>query len=106
MPGKSKKILFSVPEELLYEIDAAAAREHRSRSDLIREATRRYIAEQPGGKRPIDDPKVREAVRHMDEFRRTWKEPFDSTEFIRKMRDTLAKYGRDSEEFRKLMERD
>ena len=36
----------SFQDTLLADIDAAAAREHRSRSDLIREAARRYLAQQ------------------------------------------------------------
>ena len=36
----------SFQDTLLADIDAAAAREHRSRSDLIREAARRYLAHQ------------------------------------------------------------
>lgn len=90
MADKSKKILFSLPKELLEQIDAAAAAEHRSRSELIREATRRYIAERPG-KRPIDDPGVREAVATMNEIAGLIKEGFDSSDVIREMRD--SRYG-------------
>lgn len=86
----SKKVLFSVPEELLRQIDEVADREHRSRSELIREATREYIAGHPR-RRPIDNPKVRAAVRHMDEIAAKFTEPFDSTEVIRQMRD--SRYG-------------
>lgn len=39
-----KKVLTVFPPRLLEQIDAVAQIEHRSRSDLIREATRRYIA--------------------------------------------------------------
>lgn len=47
------KIMISLPEELLAEIDAVAKREHRSRSELIREAARHYIIEvsHPGRKK-------------------------------------------------------
>lgn len=47
------KIMISLPEELLREIDALVKREHRTRSELIREAARYYIAEasQSGRKR-------------------------------------------------------
>lgn len=91
MKRHSKKVLFSLPEELLGEIDAVAAEEHRSRSELIREATRRYIANRPGIKRPIDDPKVREAVESMDRIAKQFTESFDSVEVIREMRD--SRYG-------------
>lgn len=97
MKSSSKKILFSLPEELLKEIDGVAAAEHRSRSELIREATREYIAGR-GRRRPIDDPKVREAIRVMDEIAERWTEPFDSTELIRKMRDSRYGPGEQSED--------
>lgn len=89
MSSPSKKILFSLPEELLKEIDSLAAAEHRSRSELIREATREYVAGR-ARKRPIDDPKVREAIRFMDKMAAEWTEPFDSTELIRQMRGPLG----------------
>lgn len=37
------KILVSLPEKFLEEVDAVAADEHRSRSELIREALRAYL---------------------------------------------------------------
>jgi metal-responsive CopG/Arc/MetJ family transcriptional regulator len=39
------KVMISLPQELLKEIDLAAKREHRSRSELIRETVRLYLAE-------------------------------------------------------------
>ena len=38
-----KKVLFAVPPSMLAEVDYIAQCEHRTRSDLIREALRRYI---------------------------------------------------------------
>ena len=38
-----KKVLVALPKGMLLEIDAVAATEHRSRSDLIRESLRRYL---------------------------------------------------------------
>ena len=40
-----KMISVNVPEAMLPEIDAAARREHRSRSELVREALRRYLSD-------------------------------------------------------------
>jgi metal-responsive CopG/Arc/MetJ family transcriptional regulator len=37
------KILISLPQEFLDNVDRAAAEEHRSRSELIREALRSYL---------------------------------------------------------------
>ncbi len=39
----AKMISVSLPAEMLPEIDSVARREHRSRSELIREALRRYL---------------------------------------------------------------
>jgi CopG family transcriptional regulator / antitoxin EndoAI len=41
--SKSTRILISIPDEFLSEIDGIAGNEHRSRSDLIREALRLYM---------------------------------------------------------------
>lgn len=41
----TRKILISVPDLLLVEADAVAACESRTRSDLVREAIRRYVSE-------------------------------------------------------------
>lgn len=91
MKRPSKKVLFSVPEELLKEIDAVAATEHRSRSELVREATRRYIADLPSRRHPLDGSRVREALRTMEEIASKITEGFDSTAVVREMRD--ARYG-------------
>jgi len=44
------KVMLSFPEELLAEVDRVAQEEHRSRSELVREALRLYISlrHQPG----------------------------------------------------------
>lgn len=39
----ANKVLVSLPEKFLKEVDRAAAKEHRSRSELIREALRAYL---------------------------------------------------------------
>lgn len=39
----SKKILIAVPPSLVEQLDMAAKYEHRTRSDLIREALRQYM---------------------------------------------------------------
>ncbi len=49
-----KKVLIALPPRMLEEVDFIANHEHRTRSDLIREALRRYIAGFNGlPKRPI-----------------------------------------------------
>jgi metal-responsive CopG/Arc/MetJ family transcriptional regulator len=42
-PRMPKKVLVALPPGLLEQIDFVAQVEHRTRSDLIREALRRYI---------------------------------------------------------------
>ena len=37
------RVMLSLPEPFLEQVDAVAAAEHRSRSDLVREALRRYM---------------------------------------------------------------
>lgn len=95
-PNKSKKILFSLPVELLAEIDSVAAEEHRSRSELIREATRRYITDRPGRKRPIDNPGVREAIRSMDRIAKKSHGDSDAAQAVRDMRE--SRFGKTAEE--------
>ena len=46
----ANKILVSVPEKFLEDIDRVAAEEHRSRSELIREALRAYVEHRNGKK--------------------------------------------------------
>jgi len=80
------KVMISLPERFLSEVDKAAQAEHRTRSDLIREALREYFR---GGKRyrkPIESPRVREAFEALRSL--TWKEKFDSTDVIRRMRNS------------------
>lgn len=43
MQTLGKKVLVALPKAMLEEIDFIATDEHRTRSDLIREALRRYI---------------------------------------------------------------
>jgi Arc/MetJ-type ribon-helix-helix transcriptional regulator len=50
-----KMISVSIPEEMLPEIDQAALHENRSRSELIREALRRYLSRGRGRMIPLDD---------------------------------------------------
>jgi len=46
----ANKILVSIPEKFLTDIDRVAAEEHRSRSELIREALRAYMETRKGKK--------------------------------------------------------
>jgi metal-responsive CopG/Arc/MetJ family transcriptional regulator len=57
----SIKVMVSFPAEFLAEVDEVAQNEHRSRSELLREAARLYI-ETRHQHRPSDDPRVRSAI--------------------------------------------
>lgn len=80
------KVMISVPKEFLLEIDEIANAEHRTRSDLIREALRRYTQTAKGYTKPADNPVVRDAVARLRSVK--WKSKFDSTKIVRKMRDS------------------
>lgn len=43
--GETKRILVSLPQSLLEEVDVLAAMENRNRSEFIREAMKLYIRE-------------------------------------------------------------
>jgi metal-responsive CopG/Arc/MetJ family transcriptional regulator len=61
------KVMVSFPDEFLAEVDRVAREEHRSRSELLREAMRLYI-EMRRRVRPGDDPRVQAAVAVQDEL--------------------------------------
>lgn len=62
----TKKVMVSFPDEFLEEVDRVADEEHRSRSELLREAMRLYMAVRRGGGRPDADPRVQAAVAIQD----------------------------------------
>ena len=64
------KVMVSFPEEFLAEVDRIADEEHRSRSELLREAVRLYIETRRGYRRPGDDPRVQSAVAVQDNLAR------------------------------------
>ena len=80
------KVMISLPERFLSEVDKAAQAEHRTRSDFIRETLREYFRGAKRSKKPIESPRVREAFETLRSL--TWKEKFDSTKVIRRMRDS------------------
>lgn len=80
------KVMISLPDEFLEAVDAASRAEHRTRSELIREALRAYFEEEQPYKRPIDNRAIRGAY---ESIRATkWRGKFDSTQLIRRMRET------------------
>ena len=57
----ANKILVSFPEKFLENVDRVAAEEHRSRSELIREALRSYLETRKG--RKVGEPSANYAVK-------------------------------------------
>ena len=85
----SVKVMISLPEALLAEIDRAAAVTHRTRSAFLREAAVAYVADAGRPRRPIDDPQVRRAFEEMDRLRRESapRPGWDSVEVVRAIRE-------------------
>jgi len=77
--------MISLPEGFLSEVDKVAQSEHRTRSDLIREALREYLSGARRSQKPIEEPRVRHAYETLRSL--TWKGKFDSTQVVRRMRD-------------------
>lgn len=82
------KVMISIPEEFLAEIDRVAAAENRSRSELVREALRQYVELRVRPRRPIDDPRVQRAIAVMDEIAKIPSVGEDSTTILRHWRET------------------
>jgi len=60
------KVMVTFPDEFLAEVDRIAQEEHRSRSELLREAMRLYIELRRGKRRPGDNSRVQQAVATQD----------------------------------------
>ena len=60
------KVMVSFPDEFLKEVDRIAQEEHRSRSELVREALRFYIGLRQEQRLPGANPFVRQAVMVQD----------------------------------------
>lgn len=60
------KVMISIPEEFLAEIDKVAKEESRSRSELIREAARLYLKMRENRKPPVQNPMVQKAIAIQD----------------------------------------
>jgi metal-responsive CopG/Arc/MetJ family transcriptional regulator len=66
----TKSLTISLPSQLVAELDRVREREHRSRSEILREALRRYITRAERGRMiPVEDalPEQIEAMRRADE---------------------------------------
>lgn len=62
------KVMVSFPREFLDQVDRIAKDEHRSRSELLREAVRFYIRTRQRERRPGDDPRIQAALAIQDDL--------------------------------------
>jgi metal-responsive CopG/Arc/MetJ family transcriptional regulator len=83
------KVMVSFPDEFLTEVDRIAHEEHRSRSELVREAIRLYIQmRQQERQKPGDIPQVQRAVSTQDALARSVPSSGeDSTTELRRWRE-------------------
>lgn len=84
------RFVVTIPDEFLEEVDARAEAEHRSRSELVREALRGYL--RSGGRKGdiSDRPEVKRAIQLQDEMRRRLEgSGYSGSETVRKMRDRI-----------------
>jgi metal-responsive CopG/Arc/MetJ family transcriptional regulator len=82
------KVLISFPDDFLAEVDAAAQEEHRTRSELLREAVRFYLRSRNSTAIPRDDRRVQDAIRIMDHLSKAHPgKGEDSAEAVRYWRD-------------------
>ena len=84
------RIMISLPNEFLVVIDEEAKQEHRSRSELLREAVRNYLR----NKEPItplkEDPDVKWGLEIQDKARRKFCNlKADSSKVIRRFRENI-----------------
>ncbi len=82
------KVMVSFPDEFLVEVDRFAQEEHRSRSELVREALRYYIGLRRSRGRPGANHTVRHAILVQDSLSRAAPgSGEDSTDDIRRWRE-------------------
>ncbi len=79
------KILISIDDRLLERLDHEASAQGVSRSALIAQLTAAALGEPIG---PGADPEVHAALDRLEAMGRTIRDPVDSTEVIRQMRDS------------------
>ena len=83
------KVMISIPDDFLKEVDKMARREHRSRSELLREALRQYFrSKNLSYPRPIDNPMVKNAIEHMRKGALKWRRDKEASQIVRQMRES------------------
>ena len=69
---KSVATHITIPEELLKEMDQQAQREHRNRSEILREAIRHYLEEQR--RKDLEEQRIRRVLQGLEESAGSWKD--------------------------------
>jgi Arc/MetJ-type ribon-helix-helix transcriptional regulator len=89
------KVMVSFPDQFLAEVDRIAQEEHRSRSELLREAMRLYIEMRRSQRWPGNRPQVQKAIATQNTLARLAPGTGeDSTVTIREWRETHRVLGR------------
>ncbi len=84
------KVLITMPEKLLKEMERAATAEHRSRNEWVREAVRVQLARPRRRVSILHKPSVQWALQVQERAGKKRHNPnFNSVEFIRQMRGPL-----------------
>ena len=88
---KSVAVHITIPEELLRKMDEQAEREHRNRSELLREAIRRYLEEQR--RKALEEQRLQQLLRALEESAGSWKDKdhpeLKEPEDVRRLREEL-----------------
>ncbi len=85
----ANKILVSLPEKFLEDVDRVAAAEHRSRSELIREALRAYLEVRESKKGKIGEQSASYKVKK-SKAKSTSKDSFPNIEMVKSTSGTSA----------------
>jgi metal-responsive CopG/Arc/MetJ family transcriptional regulator len=86
------KVMISIPEELLKEIDQNVHREHRTRSEFLREAAKLLLMVERSYDTPGEDPRMQRAVRIQEELAGYGDSAdWNSTAALRTWRDRMSK---------------
>lgn len=85
------KVMISLPDMFLRDLDRLASAEHRSRSELVREAIRRYVSADSGSSLAQSQSTIRRAASRILRTRLRWPPGHTGASLIRHLRDT--RYG-------------
>jgi Arc/MetJ-type ribon-helix-helix transcriptional regulator len=84
------RFVVTVPEDFLREVDARAKAEHRSRSELVREALRSYLRSGGRAEDISNRPEFKKAIQFQDEMRRRHEgSGYSGSAAVREMRDRI-----------------